>query len=184
MSEELGAGKRWLAKLATLSKGIGTCGGFVAGSKALADFLVQRAAATFTARPSLRQWSRLVRRHCHHACAHRPTRAFASTQPSRTQLASKPRLASPRGRTPIIPVIVGSSERALGLSAQLATAGCYVPAIRPPTVPQMARLPHQPLSRAHRRSDPTVARCTPGGLSNTNRITSGRQFSEHHRISP
>lgn len=36
----------------------------------------------------------------------------------------------------IIPIIVGDSEKALGLSARLLDAGYLVPAIRPPTVPR------------------------------------------------
>src|SRR5262249_28826257 len=43
---------------------------------------------------------------------------------------------------PILPVILGSEARALAASAALRTRGCFVPAIRPPTVPPgSARLP-------------------------------------------
>jgi 7-keto-8-aminopelargonate synthetase-like enzyme len=36
---------------------------------------------------------------------------------------------------PIIPIIVGSEEKALHLSQALGDRGLYIPAIRPPTVP-------------------------------------------------
>jgi 8-amino-7-oxononanoate synthase len=36
---------------------------------------------------------------------------------------------------PIIPIIVGSEEKALHLSQALWDRGLYIPAIRPPTVP-------------------------------------------------
>ena len=38
--------------------------------------------------------------------------------------------------TPIQPIVVGSSERALALSAALRQRGILVTAIRPPTVPK------------------------------------------------
>ena len=41
----------------------------------------------------------------------------------------------PPGRTPIIPLLVGSEERTLALSAALRERGHFTPAIRPPTVP-------------------------------------------------
>ena len=37
---------------------------------------------------------------------------------------------------PIIPVVVGTDPRVVEVSAQLAESGFYVPAIRPPTVPE------------------------------------------------
>jgi 8-amino-7-oxononanoate synthase len=41
-----------------------------------------------------------------------------------------------RSQSQIIPVIVGEPERALALSAALRQRGLFVPAIRPPTVPE------------------------------------------------
>ncbi len=45
-------------------------------------------------------------------------------------------LATTASRTPIQPIVVGASEKALDVAARLEAAGFYVPAIRPPTVPQ------------------------------------------------
>jgi 8-amino-7-oxononanoate synthase len=51
--------------------------------------------------------------------------------------------------TPIQPVRIGSSPRALAVSRRLEASGFYVPAIRPPTVPKgQARL-RVTLSAAH-----------------------------------
>ena len=56
-------------------------------------------------------------------------------------------------RTPIQPVLIGDSTRALAVSARLEDAGFFVPAIRPPTVPVgQARL-RVALSALHAESD-------------------------------
>src|SRR5690606_35741645 len=44
-------------------------------------------------------------------------------------------LEVPEGTSPIIPVILGSAERAVAVSAALYEAGFLAQAIRPPTVP-------------------------------------------------
>jgi 8-amino-7-oxononanoate synthase len=41
-----------------------------------------------------------------------------------------------RSESQIIPIIVGEPSRAVGLSAALRKQGLFVPAIRPPTVPE------------------------------------------------
>jgi 8-amino-7-oxononanoate synthase len=61
----------------------------------------------------------------------------------------------PDGITPIVPVIVGNADNAVNLSDGLSGSGCYVPAIRPPTVPAGAARLRISLSSAH--SDEQIA---------------------------
>ena len=49
----------------------------------------------------------------------------------------------------IIPVIVGDAERTLSLASRLRDAGLFVPAIRPPSVPQGESLLRISLTWAH-----------------------------------
>ncbi|MCA9134725.1 MAG: pyridoxal phosphate-dependent aminotransferase family protein, partial [Planctomycetales bacterium] len=58
-----------------------------------------------------------------------------SARALRSQLAALG-LDVPPGDSPILPVILGSEERVLTISQQLAERAIYVPAIRPPTVPR------------------------------------------------
>ena len=51
---------------------------------------------------------------------------------------------------PIIPVVVGTDPRVIEVSAQLAESGFYVPAIRPPTVPEGTARLRISLSAGHR----------------------------------
>ena len=140
--------------MATLGKALGVAGAFVAGPAVLIDGLVQfarsqvystamppaLAAAALTAVRLAREDERR-RGHLAHLVA-----LFRDGAAAR----GIPLLAS---RTPIQPVVIGSSARALQVSARLEDAGFYVPAIRPPTVPEgMARL-RVTLSAAHADAD-------------------------------
>jgi 8-amino-7-oxononanoate synthase len=55
--------------------------------------------------------------------------------------------------TPIQPLLVGSNEDAVKLSAGLFARGIWVPAIRPPTVPQGTARLRISLSAAHSMDD-------------------------------
>jgi 8-amino-7-oxononanoate synthase len=65
-------------------------------------------------------------------------------------------LASVGHPSPILPVIMGSEQRALEASASLLADGLWVPAIRPPTVPVGTSRLRVTLSAAH--SDEDVSR--------------------------
>jgi 8-amino-7-oxononanoate synthase len=65
------------------------------------------------------------------------------------------RWAVPLGEsaTAIHPVIVGSPQRALDISTRLESRGLWVPAIRPPTVPDGTSRLRVSVSAAHARED-------------------------------
>ena len=50
---------------------------------------------------------------------------------------------------PIIPVIIGTDSRVIEVSERLAQSGFYIPAIRPPTVPEGTARLRVSLSAAH-----------------------------------
>jgi len=140
--------------MGTLGKALGVAGAFVAGSAALVDGLVQQArtfvyttalppalaAATCTAIDIARfeEWrrERLLRlvAHFRQGATARGIRLLDS-------------------RTPIQPILVGDAAAALALSQRLEANGFYVPAIRPPTVPQGAARLRVALSALHAESD-------------------------------
>jgi 8-amino-7-oxononanoate synthase len=131
-----GVAERIGVRVGTLSKALGSLGGFVAGSKRLVEWLVNRArtqiystalppAAAAAARAALaiveaESW----RREHVHALAARLRAALAGAG-----LDVGPSLG------PHVPVLVGEPGKALALSARLSARGLFVPAIRPPTVP-------------------------------------------------
>ncbi|MFO0915558.1 MAG: 8-amino-7-oxononanoate synthase [Pirellulales bacterium] len=123
-------------RLGTLSKALGTMGGFVAGSQPLIDWLANRARSYVfsTAAPAPV------------AAAAKTALEIVEAEPWRRQelLRRAARLREAladqgwnvaAAAAQIIPVRVGTPDRAVDMSARLQQAGCWVPAIRPPSVP-------------------------------------------------
>ncbi|MFO1064577.1 MAG: 8-amino-7-oxononanoate synthase [Pirellulales bacterium] len=148
--EELRLTKRILLKLGTLSKSLGSCGGYAAGSSTVIEHLVNTARSYIfsTAMPP------------HVAAAARKAAAIVAgmnDERARLRAMSKRLRVQLReqnwntldGDSPIIPVIVGDSEGALRISQRLRDSGLIVPAIRPPTVPHRTARLRISLSASH-----------------------------------
>jgi 8-amino-7-oxononanoate synthase len=123
--------------MGTLGKAFGVFGAFVAGSELLIESLIQAARSYIytTALPpalaeAVRESLKIVqpeiwrREHLHELITY-----FRQE----CQKMSIPLMES---ATPIQPIILGNSEKALAMSAALYERGIIVTAIRPPTVPQ------------------------------------------------
>ena len=125
-----------LIQVGTLSKALGSQGGFVAGSRVLIDWLIN------AARPFIYSTG-LAPSSCAAAlCALRILRdepqRVANLRSNAQRLFDGLREMGIDVRfhgTPILPVIIGNSEEALRWSKSLLNSGIWCPAIRPPTVP-------------------------------------------------
>lgn len=123
-------------RVGTLSKMLGSLGGFVAGPGRFVDLLVNRARPyIFTTAPSPADTAAalaavgIVRSPEGAALRRRLTDLVTRVSDS---------VGVPGGkvpRSPIVPVIIGDEARALSASDHLLARGLWVPAIRPPTVP-------------------------------------------------
>jgi len=155
----LGEGGRGLSAgadlvIATFSKALGSFGAYVACSKTMRDYLVNRCSGLIysTALPppvlgAIDAALNLVpgldhaRAHVAGLAAHFRVEAGAlgyDTGDSSTQ---------------IVPVIAGTADAALQLSARLREAGFWATAIRPPTVPQGAARVRFAFTAAHTEAD-------------------------------
>jgi 8-amino-7-oxononanoate synthase len=152
--EEAGCTDGVHVRTGTLSKALGAAGGFVAGHADLIRWL----------RHSARAWI--------FSTAHPPAVAAAATRAIEL-VAEEPhrradllaRAAAFRDRlvaagldlggaeAQIVPVVAGTAEATVALSARLAEAGFFVPAIRPPSVPHGRSLIRASLSWLHPQSD-------------------------------
>ena len=140
-------GKDRVIQMGTLGKALGCFGAYVAGSRVLIDYLVNRA------RPFI------------YTTALPPALAEAALEALRL-VGAKPELrqglwrnieqVQAAGRpleSPILPIIVGSSEKALQASRALFEQGLWVSAIRPPTVAEGSARLRVTLSAFHEPAD-------------------------------
>lgn len=144
--------------MGTLGKAAGVAGAFVAGDANVIEWLQQasRTAIFTTAHPPA--VSCAVLKSLELIAAGDARREHVQALIARLRRALLP-LAGRRGwrladsRTPIQPLIVGSNRDALDLSGALESQGLWVPAIRPPTVPQGSARLRICLSAAHVADD-------------------------------
>jgi 8-amino-7-oxononanoate synthase len=126
----------------TLSKALGSVGGFISGPQAAIDALVNRGRNLIytTALPAVCIAAAQAALDISLAEPWRRERLNAVAAHVRSELRQAGYNCG-QSDTPIIPIILGSSEKAIAASQALAQMGIWVPAIRPPTVkPNTARL--------------------------------------------
>ena len=146
--EQLGLTNDVDVQIGTLSKALGSLGGFVAGSRVLVDWVLN-AARTFvytTALPPPVVAAARAAIGVMHAEPERRTRLWSNAATLRASLERAGfRLAD--SASPILPVLVGDAGDAVRLADALLERGVLVPAIRPPTVPEgTARLRVTPMA--------------------------------------
>ena len=124
-------------QIGTLSKAIGTSGGYVAGTVSLKNYLinVSKAFIFTTAQPpaiaaAASTAIEIIKNEptCRHRLWKNRDFLYSELKNIGFQLTNT--------QSPILPIIVKSPEKALQMSQALYKAGIYIPAIRPPTVPK------------------------------------------------
>jgi len=148
--EETGIASSVAVRIGTLSKALGSSGGFVSGHRTLVDYLRHRA----------RSWM--------FSTAHPPASAAAAIQAikllskepfRRKKLTESAALFRQKllshgvdigdAEAHVVPVFVKTPQRAVQIAASLVRDGFFVPAIRPPSVPPDSSLLRVSLSYIH-----------------------------------
>jgi 8-amino-7-oxononanoate synthase len=153
LAEELGVSNQIEIQMGTLGKALGASGGYICGSRALIDFLVNHARSfIFSTAPVP-------------AAAAAATAGIRFVQSSEgktrckslSQLVnhfnSKLKTQNSKSAGVIIPLIVGDESRAVELAAKLREQNIFVPAIRYPTVARGAARLRVTLTAAHSADD-------------------------------
>lgn len=136
-------------QMGTLSKALGSYGGYLCGSQAVVDLLKTRARTLIyaTGLPPASAAAALAALdliEADPALTHQPL--------AKARLFTE-RLALARATSPIVPVIMGTAETALAASAALEAQGFLVVAIRPPTVPEGTARLRVAFNAAHADAD-------------------------------
>ena len=148
--EETGIASSVAVRIGTLSKALGSSGGFVSGHRTLIDYLRHRA----------RSWM--------FSTAHPPASAAAAIQAikllseepfRRKKLTESAALFRQKllshgvdigdAEAHVVPVFVKTPQRAVQIAASLVRDGFFVPAVRPPSVPPDSSLLRVSLSYIH-----------------------------------
>lgn len=137
-------------EIGTLSKACGSLGGFIAGSRDVIEYLVNKA-RTFIFSTGLPPAALAAAAEALKLFAEegwRQERVLALAKRARLKL-TETGFVVPDGVSPIIPLITGDEAKALRLSTACLERGVFIPAIRTPAVPPgQARL-RMTLSAAH-----------------------------------
>ena len=149
--------------IGTLGKAAGVSGGFVAAHRTIVDWLINQARTYIytTAAPPAVAHALLTSLELLAGVQGNRRREQLTARIEQLRngvaelLSTNPSLAwrFPLSSTAIQPLILGSNETALALSAALSQRGVWVPAIRPPTVPAGTARLRVALSSAHEMDD-------------------------------
>lgn len=152
VAEEMGVADGVEVQLGTLGKSLGAAGGYICGSQALIDLLVNRARSfIFSTAPvpaqlaAAKRGVQLVQSNEGEALR---TRLWANVDALKNGLIQQG-WKLPVVRSAILPLMIGDERDALALAERLREAGVWVPAVRYPTVARGAARLRVTVSAAH-----------------------------------
>lgn len=137
LAEEFGVADRIEIQMGTLGKAVGAAGGYSCGSRALIDFLVNRARSfIFSTAPvpasAAAAWAGIKLIQSTEGETRRQTVWQRVDQLKNGLIEGAWKL--PVVRSAILPLIIGDETKAVGTAVALRAAGVFIPAIRYPTV--------------------------------------------------
>jgi 8-amino-7-oxononanoate synthase len=140
-------------EMGTLGKAAGLYGAFVAGPRSLIDYLVNRAKPFIytTSLPPIVPAMGIISL----KLLSEGTELRSRLKENQGFLSSQLRdsgFSVPEGVTPILPVLIGDNFKTMQFSKALFDEGLYIPAIRPPTVPEGKSRLRISLSALHTRA--------------------------------
>lgn len=153
LAEEFALSDRIEIQMGTLGKALGSSGGYIAGSRALIDFLINKARSFIFSTAPVPAASAAARQAIQIVQSDEGELLLASLRSNIAPFCDALGTTRPEPLTPIIPWLIGSETEAVDFSERLRQNGIFVPAIRFPTVARGKARLRFTLSAAHRRED-------------------------------
>jgi 7-keto-8-aminopelargonate synthetase-like enzyme len=147
----LGIGGRIEVQMGTLGKALGVSGGFICGSRALVDWLINRARSFIFSTAPMPATA---------AAAAAAIQLVASSkgEECRKRLWQRVQEFNPQVQSPIVPIILGGAQNAMDAAAALKQRGILAPAIRYPSVARGKARLRITFSASHTTQDVTDLR--------------------------
>ncbi|MGA2246232.1 MAG: 8-amino-7-oxononanoate synthase [Verrucomicrobiota bacterium] len=153
LADALGVSSQIEIQMGTLGKALGASGGFIGGSRALIDYLVNRARSfIFSTSPVPAAAAAALAAIALVQSAEGHTRR-AQLHHHAAELNTELAHGQPAAAGAIIPLMVGDEAEAVAVAAQLRGQGLFVPAIRYPTVARGSARLRITLTAAHSAHD-------------------------------
>ncbi|MDR3456406.1 MAG: 8-amino-7-oxononanoate synthase [Verrucomicrobiae bacterium] len=153
LADELGVGRRIEIQMGTLGKALGASGGYICGSRALIDYLINRARSFIfsTAPVPAAAAAAIAGIHLVESAEGKARRKSLFSRVEALNL--KLKIKNSKLPSAIIPLILGDETAALTAASQLRAQHIFVPAIRYPTVARGAARLRITLTAEHTADD-------------------------------
>jgi len=164
LADELGVSGRIEIQMGTLGKALGASGGYLCGSRALIDLLVNRARSFIFSTAPVPAAAAAATAGIQQAKSAEGNVRRKSLWQLVERLNSKLKTKNSKFRSAIIPFIIGDEAKTVELTSALRGQNIFIPAIRFPTVARGAARLRVTLTAAHTQEDVEALAQTLGNL--------------------
>ena len=156
LADESGVAGQIEIQMGTLGKALGSSGGYICGSRALIDFLVNRARSFIFSTAPLPATAAAAAAAIKLLQTPEGQQRRATLRKHVEQLTAKLKINGAKLPGAIVPIIIGDEERAVAVARKLREHDIFVPAIRYPTVARGKARLRVTLSATHTSKDVTA----------------------------
>jgi 7-keto-8-aminopelargonate synthetase-like enzyme len=149
LAEELGVSDRIEIQMGTLGKALGASGGYICGSRALIDYLINRARSFIFSTAPAPAAAGAAAAGIQFIQSPAGKKLYEQLWTHVTRFKSKIRNPKSEIASAIIPLIIGDESAAVAAATELREQGIFVPAIRYPTVARGTARLRLTLTAAH-----------------------------------